>query len=177
MIELKDRILLENGDSIVDDIYASDILLSKGEIPNHIKVIPSDESNYFGRVYSTSITADIDFDNELLIQPDNSFDKIEFDDYISNEIIPNIRGGDEYDIHIQRLQQEIDYVVKHNHQSFIMKMKKLLNKFKEDDIVYGVGRGSACSSYLLYVMGVHDINPIKYEINPKEFFKEIDNET
>ena len=41
----------------------------------------------------------------------------------------------------------------------------------DNDIVLGVGRGSSVSSYCLYLLGIHRVNSIKYELDIKEFLK------
>lgn len=46
---------------------------------------------------------------------------------------------------------------------------EILNKNK---IVTGVGRGSSVSSFILYLIGVHKINPLKYNLDCNEFFKD-----
>ena len=40
-----------------------------------------------------------------------------------------------------------------------------------NDIVLGVGRGSSVSSYCLYLLGIHRVNSIKYDLDIKEFLK------
>lgn len=51
---------------------------------------------------------------------------------------------------------------------FMIYMVKIM---KENKIIWGVGRGSSVSSYLLYLIGLHSINPIKYDLDIKEFIK------
>lgn len=41
----------------------------------------------------------------------------------------------------------------------------------EQDLVVGVGRGSSCSSLLLYLLQIHLIDPIQYGLDIKEFLK------
>jgi DNA polymerase III alpha subunit len=41
----------------------------------------------------------------------------------------------------------------------------------DNDIVLGVGRGSSVSSYCLFLLGIHRVNSIKYELDIKEFLK------
>jgi len=41
----------------------------------------------------------------------------------------------------------------------------------DNNIVLGVGRGSSVSSYCLYLLGIHRIDSIKYELDIKEFLK------
>jgi len=37
--------------------------------------------------------------------------------------------------------------------------------------MWGVGRGSSVSSYILYLIGVHKIDSIKYDLDYKEFLR------
>lgn len=50
-------------------------------------------------------------------------------------------------------------------------LKYLVDTCKENDIVLGVGRGSSVASYCLYLLGVHKIDSLKYELDIKEFLK------
>ena len=47
----------------------------------------------------------------------------------------------------------------------------LIDVSKQHDIVTGVGRGSSVASLVLYLIGVHYIDPIKYNLNYKEFLR------
>jgi DNA polymerase III alpha subunit len=42
---------------------------------------------------------------------------------------------------------------------------------RSSNIVWGVGRGSSVASYALYLIGIHKIDPIKYNLSINEFFK------
>lgn len=42
---------------------------------------------------------------------------------------------------------------------------------RDNNIVYGVGRGSSVASYVLYLLGVHRIDSFKYKLDIKEFLK------
>jgi len=46
----------------------------------------------------------------------------------------------------------------------------VLDILKEKNIIWGVGRGSSCASFLLFLMGLHLVDPIKYQIPYQEFF-------
>ena len=50
-------------------------------------------------------------------------------------------------------------------------LKYLSDVCAENKIVLGVGRGSSVSSYCLYLLGIHKINSIKYDLDIKEFLK------
>ncbi len=40
-----------------------------------------------------------------------------------------------------------------------------------NDIFIGVGRGSSVSSYCLYLIGLHMIDSLEYDLDPREFLK------
>lgn len=42
---------------------------------------------------------------------------------------------------------------------------------RENKLVWGVGRGSSVASYVLYLIGVHKINSLKYNLDIREFLK------
>jgi len=47
----------------------------------------------------------------------------------------------------------------------------LVDYFRSNKIVWGVGRGSSVSSFCLYLIGINRINPIKYNLDIKDFLK------
>jgi len=47
----------------------------------------------------------------------------------------------------------------------------LVDTMKKRNIVWGVGRGSSVASYVLFLLGVHKVDSIKYELDFKEFLK------
>ncbi len=46
----------------------------------------------------------------------------------------------------------------------------VLDRFRETNTVWGVGRGSSCASLALFLIGLHKVDPIKYNIAMEEFF-------
>jgi len=50
-------------------------------------------------------------------------------------------------------------------------MVYFVSLMKENKIVMGVGRGSSVASYVLYLIGVHKVDSIKYNLDYKEFFR------
>lgn len=47
----------------------------------------------------------------------------------------------------------------------------LVDICEEKNVVLGVGRGSSVASYILFLLGVHRIDSVKYELDIKEFLK------
>ena len=50
-------------------------------------------------------------------------------------------------------------------------MVYLVDFMRENNIVWGVGRGSSVASYVLYLIGVHRINSIQYGLDWREFLR------
>ena len=50
-------------------------------------------------------------------------------------------------------------------------LKYFMDTVAKNNLMIGVGRGSSCSCYILFLLGVHQVNSIKYDLDIKEFFK------
>jgi len=46
-----------------------------------------------------------------------------------------------------------------------------VNIFEENKVVWGTGRGSSCASYILYLIGIHQVDSVKYDLDLGEFFR------
>jgi DNA polymerase III alpha subunit len=167
MLYLEDRILLNNGTSIVTDEYAVRKLLEGGELPSHIIVGKSDDSDLYDLMYKSNIS--ISEINEE-VTPKIICD-MHYGDII-DELIGTHRDDTDESLHKDRLAKEIDFFVKSDNMSLLGSIKALIKQFKSDNIVWGVGRGSSCASYVLYLLEVHDVNPILFSIPFSEFSKE-----
>lgn len=71
-----------------------------------------------------------------------------------------------------RVTLEIELFEKTNLLNLVKYLKYLVDTMTQHNIVWGVGRGSSTSSYILYLIGLHMIDPIKYNIPIEEFFKQ-----
>ena len=72
-----------------------------------------------------------------------------------------------------RTKLELALFRKHNMLNMLKTMKYIVDTMRKNNIVWGVGRGSSVASYVLYLIGVHKIDSIKYKLPIEEFFKEI----
>ena len=46
-----------------------------------------------------------------------------------------------------------------------------VDTLRANNVVWGVGRGSSVASYVLFIIGVHKIDSVKYKLPINEFFK------
>lgn len=74
---------------------------------------------------------------------------------------------------IKRVHQELELFEKYECFDVLRFLIYLVDTFKEHNLVWGVGRGSSVASYCLYLIGVHKVDSIKYDLDMEEFFKEV----
>ena len=72
-----------------------------------------------------------------------------------------------------RVSQELELFNKNNMIPVLKTIKYIVDTLRKNKVVWGVGRGSSVASYVLYLIGVHKIDSIKYNLPIEEFFKEI----
>jgi len=70
-----------------------------------------------------------------------------------------------------RVEQELDLFKSHAMVDVLCFLKYLVDTMRKKNIVWGVGRGSSVASYILYLLGVHKVDSIKYNLDPKEFLR------
>ena len=70
-----------------------------------------------------------------------------------------------------RVAEELALYRERGMEPMLRFMIHLVNIMREHKIVWGVGRGSSVSSYLLYLAGLHSINSVKYNLDIKEFIR------
>lgn len=77
---------------------------------------------------------------------------------------------------LQRAGEELLLFQERNLFPLLCYLKYLVDTLRENNIIWGVGRGSSVASYVLYLIGVHRINSMYYDLDIKEFLKD-DHET
>ena len=70
-----------------------------------------------------------------------------------------------------RVDEELLLFIQHGMFDLLFYLKYLVDTMRENKIVWGVGRGSSVASYVLYLIGVHRIDSIKYDLDIREFLK------
>jgi len=70
-----------------------------------------------------------------------------------------------------RVTEEFNAFVSRGMLPLLKYMIYLVDFMRENNIVWGVGRGSSVASYVLYLIGVHRINSIQYGLDWREFLR------
>ena len=82
----------------------------------------------------------------------------------------NLKTTDEYDTYEIRVKNELVEIGLRGIEMIFKTIIFMIDELKSSKTVWGVGRGSSCASLVLYLIGLHKVNPIKYGIPMTEFF-------
>lgn len=71
----------------------------------------------------------------------------------------------------QRIWEEMEAFKQRDLHNLLRYMIYLVDFMRENNIVWGVGRGSSVASYVLYLIGVHKIDSIQFDLDWREFLR------
>jgi DNA polymerase III alpha subunit len=71
----------------------------------------------------------------------------------------------------QRVGEELLLYLDRDLFTLLQYLKYLVDTMRQHNIVWGVGRGSSVSSYVLYLLGIHRIDSMYYSLDIKEFLR------
>jgi hypothetical protein len=73
--------------------------------------------------------------------------------------------------YIDRVVLELGMMKARNMENFLRSLIYIVDRFKEHKIIHGIGRGSSCASLILYIIGLHFVDPLLYDIPIEEFLR------
>lgn len=153
-------------------------LLLQGKNIGHLNVVKDEDILLYEKyqdILLRSKTIFLDEPDELLSFDDFHLQKA--DEWIFPEEYQQI---DVYNwvLNKCKTQEEIDRVNEeyalYKERGLIMLLRLfifLVDYFRKNKFIWGVGRGSSVSSYILYLIGVHKVNSIKFGFDIKDYLK------
>jgi len=93
------------------------------------------------------------------------------DEYRSLDIAAWVLDQCATDAELQRCGEELLLYQERDAFDLLRYMKYLVHTMRDKKVLWGVGRGSSVSSFVLYKIGVHRINSLYYDLDPREFLK------
>jgi DNA polymerase III alpha subunit len=72
---------------------------------------------------------------------------------------------------LQRVGQELLLYQERDLFPLLRQLKYVIDTWRANNVVWGVGRGSSVASYVLYLLGVHRINSMYYDLDIEEFLR------
>jgi DNA polymerase III alpha subunit len=93
------------------------------------------------------------------------------DEYKNLDIAEYVLGLCQTDAELQRVGEELLLFQERDLFNLLRYLKYLVDVMTTNNLIWGVGRGSSTASYVLYLLGVHRINSMYYELDPREFLR------
>lgn len=93
------------------------------------------------------------------------------DEYKQLDIAKFVLDLCETDEQRQRVGEELLMYLERDLFPLLQYLKYLVDTMRKHNIIWGVGRGSSTSSYVLFLLGVHKIDSMYYDLAIKEFLR------
>jgi DNA polymerase III alpha subunit len=93
------------------------------------------------------------------------------DQYRDMDIAAHILGLCRSEAELQRAGHELMLYQERGLFDLLRYLAYLVDVMREHQVIWGVGRGSSVASYVLYLLGVHRINSMFYDLDVGEFLR------
>lgn len=174
--ELQDRTLRWDGVSIIQSTDITKYLLL-GVPADKLRVTEiNDEVERFNMQVRTHDVLKVNGDEPISLgmayQIPERYRQLDLLEYFGGcfETKAHRYSEDQQEQAFNRISDELMEVERRGMVEFLQTVIYILDTFREHDVVWGVGRGSSCACYLLYLAGLHLVDCIKLDIPMSEFF-------
>lgn len=103
-------------------------------------------------------------ENHELWRYDSAYDNLNLLDYFLSKCPQEEK-------YIERVKFEVQLYEHYNMTRLLRCMIWLVDYMTENEMFWGLGRGSSVSSYLLFLIELHMVDSVKYELDVNEFLK------
>lgn len=93
------------------------------------------------------------------------------DEYKNMDIAEYVLGLCETQEQLQRVGEELLLYQERDLFDLLRYLKYLVDIMQENRVIWGIGRGSSVASYVLYLLGVHRIDSLYYQLDVREFLR------
>ncbi len=164
------RVILSTSDAL-DALYC-------GEQIDNWLINDNDEVIKFQEAASNfDSDANIEFPEKITVSPEefhkaNQEAWLMPDHYFSIDLNSILLSRCATDEERARVDYELGLYQKYGLTTLLKFMFYFVDVFQENNVIWGVGRGSSVSSYILFLIGVHKVDSIKYKLDIKDFLRE-----
>jgi DNA polymerase III alpha subunit len=165
------RVLLMNGKSILSSFdVARNIIVGKPFELDKVRVMQDFHSEKFDYLNKTSISTPIE--NVSPVSENHQHTEQDVEHLLS--LITSSHRYVDSEPYNTRIAKEFEYFERSKNIIFILRCYDLVEKFRAEKKVWGVGRGSSCASLIMFLLCINDVNPLKYNIPFSELSKEVE---
>lgn len=92
-------------------------------------------------------------------------------EYLEFDIAQHVLDLCGTDAELQRVGHELLLFQERDLFDLLRYLRYLVDVMRDNNVIWGVGRGSSVASYVLYLLGVHRINSMYYDLDISEFLR------
>lgn len=167
----RNRILKKNGTSIVSVSDYCSFLVEETEWKKGLAIVDEDEAQAVKDIYNINILADLEND-DINDNQEINININEKKETIIDRVFHSIRRKED-DSDLERIEYELDFFLsKNEYIDLLFQLIKVVDKMKKSSKIVWNGRGSTCSSYVLFLLEIHSIDALKWNIPFNELTKE-----
>ena len=117
----------------------------------------------YNQLAETEPTEEFDHRNQSNWYMPDEYKKLDIAEYVLNMC--------QSDAELQRCGHELLMYQERGLFDLLKYLKYLVDVMRENQLIWGVGRGSSVASYVLYKLGVHRIDSLYYDLDIAEFLR------
>jgi len=176
-VQLKDRQLFSDGDSVISSEQILSLLSSGANSEGIFVEQLTDDIIQFNKFVSKNeqiVIKKSTNPNDLSWNLPQEYAELDPVDYVIKEFHKTMHAEEiesPYHGRAERVAVELQLYEDMNLLPILCVLIYIINTLRKNNIVWGVGRGSSVSSYVLYIIGVHDVDSFEYELNIKDFLR------
>lgn len=175
---LQDRSLWFDGDVTLSEDQLIQFL-SAGTSPARVFVdkITSTVEQYnrlvpLNQQLTVKTSVNTQWNYEWILPPE--FASIDIDRHVRALLVDECSkfGDADAKIRVVRTLTELAAFKQANLHGLLRVLNYVINTLTKNNVPWGVGRGSSVASYVLFLMGVHDVDSVLYDLNFNQFMKD-----
>ncbi len=145
--------MLYRNKSIQDVPFLEDVVKGYNSVCEELNIMP--------------ITSEGNWSKEFNIP--QYYKDLDVEQYVKN-LIPT--SGQDVNIITARVDMELSEFSARNLNPVLQLLIYIIDTMRKNNLIWGVGRGSSVASYVLYLIGIHKVDSLKYNLDIKEFLKD-----
>lgn len=98
---------------------------------------------------------------------------MDLDEYMFNAFDarrPTDYTEEQFNTALKRIVDELEEVRVRGMTEFMRTVIYVLDTLRKNNVIWGVGRGSSCASYLLFIIGLHAVDCVRFDVPLEEFY-------
>lgn len=142
--------LLYRSKSIQDVPFLEDVVNNYNSICEELNIMPISKDGNWSKDFNIP----------------SYYKELDVEEYI-RELVPQSKAKNA----TARVEMELGEFKARNLYPVLQLLIYIIDTMRKNNLVWGVGRGSSVASYVLFLLGIHKVDSIKYNLNLREFLK------